>query len=85
MAIVKLNGQDPVVNRFADNVRDTVNPLIKKVDEIKPAAVAAAPSADANRVGQITVVAAAGTASIVKICVQNSTGAYEWLTLGTSS
>ena len=85
MAIVKLNGKDPVINRFADNVRDTVNPLIEQVNALEVPTVSSDPAATADMVGHSIIVKVPGQPATVKVCVPNSSGGYEWVGVALSS
>lgn len=85
MAIVKVMTGDQVANRFQDNVRDTVNPLIQRVENLTPSVVASPPVPSASLVGRIVLVQKPGEAATIRICSPTSDGGFEWVTVGTSS
>ena len=84
-SVARIATGDPTTNRALDNVRDVVNPLVRTVADLQPAVQEAAPTAVANSVGKIVIAQSAGGAATIQMCCQNSAGAYEWVTLGTST
>ena len=86
-AIGRLQQSDPAANRFQEMLRSLLNPILKRVLLVPPRYVTAnLPVAGPEFAGRHIRVKESDTSSEdIRVCLQSSSGEWEWVVLGTSS
>lgn len=85
----KVQSDDPVLNRFQDQVLGVLNPFMKSAS----GAIGSTPSADtaslpppsATVAGKTYRVKDPGKAEVMKVCLANANGVYSWQEVGAGT